>query len=381
MKTAARLHPIAWTALALVAACHDATQPTAPGTRPDQRVSARAAAGAAVPAPASCPYSLATLQAWFELASPAVLSYSGGVFADVNEGTTCLDFGVQDAATQAAAADTLADLGIPSDAYTIEIAAPITTAQAPTLRSRIRPTVGGIQIQFGPAGAGGGVTGTCTLGFNIQQGTRREFVTNDHCTDTRGAVTGTAFFQPVRVGMAGTSIGVEVVDPPFFTRGLFTNLRCPRGRQCRNSDAARVLYNAATASTLGRIARPDGMNNGSLVIDAARPEFATVATAPGVNPALNTTLNKVGRTTGWSQGPVTRSCADVNVAASTITLLCQSQVRANAGGGDSGSPVFSIDDAAGNGTLFGILWGTAVVAGTTHFWYSPFAAVAAELGI
>jgi hypothetical protein len=361
-------------AVALAAACQDPSQPTSPpaAARP---AAARTATGAAVAA-ASCPYSLATLQAWFEDASPAVLSKDGGVYADVNEVTTCLDFGVLDAATQAAAADTLSDLGIPSNAYTIEITPAITEMR--TLRERTRPTVGGIQIEFGPNAAT--AAGICTLGYNVAQGTRREFITNDHCTDVRGAVTGSVYYQPNR-GVAGASVGVEIVDPPFFTRGLFVNRRCPANRRCRYSDAARIQYNAATASTVGRVARPDGVNNGSLTVDPANPEFSMVATAAGTNFTIGTTLNKVGRTTGWSQGPVTRTCADVNVAGG-VTRLCQTQVRANVGGGDSGSPVFSIADAAGNGTLYGILFaGGPDAAGVVHFWFSPISSVFSELGI
>src|SRR5262249_31414965 len=158
--------------------------------------------------------------------------------------------------------------------------------------------------------------------FNIQQEGKRYFVTASHCTQVQGGVEQTPFFQSLRFGQAGSSIGVEERDPAYVGGAP----GCPANRVCRGSDAALIHYNAATPSTLSRIARPDGTNNNSVRIDPANPLFAIAFVAAVTRFTIGATANKVGRTTGWTQGPVTRTCANINVAGSNITLLCQTQV-------------------------------------------------------
>jgi hypothetical protein len=128
---------------------------------------------------------------------------------------------------------------------------------------------------------------------------------------------------------------------------------------------------------LGKIARTTGANNGSLEIAG---QFTISGEASG-NASIGATLNKVGRTTGWTAGNVTASCVDVNVSGSDITQLCQDIVAAGVGGGDSGSPVFQIKNlATGEVTLYGILWGG--YSDGSAFVYSPIKNVqmAGELG-
>jgi hypothetical protein len=113
----------------------------------------------------------------------------------------------------------------------------------------------------------------------------------------------------------------------------------------------------------------------------------TIATAPTftirdevVATANVTIANKIGRTTGWTRGTVTKTCADTGVSGSTIVLLCQAFVTASSvivQGGDSGSPVF-VDDGDGNVTLLGGLWGGNQSG--TQFVYSPIANIRKELG-
>jgi hypothetical protein len=88
-------------------------------------------------------------------------------------------------------------------------------------------------------------------------------------------------------------------------------------------------------------------------------------------------VNKVGRTTGWSQGPVTGTCVNVNVSGTNITQLCQTIVSARVAGGDSGADVFSITSGT-NVKLNGILWGGSSDGKT--FVFSPLANVMGELG-
>ena len=160
-----------------------------------------------------------------------------------------------------------------------------------------------------------------------------------------------------------------MADPTFFRgRG------CPRGRKCRYSDSNFSAGNGAVPFALGAIARTTGPNNGSLEIAG---EFSIEGQGPAT---IGQTANKVGRTTGWTQGEVTRTCVNTGVSGSNFVLLCQDFVENDGqivAGGDSGSPVFRIKSGGGV-TLLGNLWGGN--SSGTQFVYSPIANIERELG-
>jgi hypothetical protein len=91
--------------------------------------------------------------------------------------------------------------------------------------------------------------------------------------------------------------------------------------------------------------------------------------------AIGSIFNKVGRTTGWTQGPVSRTCVNTNVLGSKVHQRCQTFVTAGVDGGDSGSPVFRIT-SGDNVQLVGILGG----GGSDYDVMSPLASIQAELG-
>jgi hypothetical protein len=163
-------------------------------------------------------------------------------------------------------------------------------------------------------------------------------------------------------------IGHEIADPSFF-RGN----NCPKGKKCRYSDANFSEGASGVNLALGMIAKTTGPNNGSLTLNGS---FQITGEASA---SVRDTANKVGRTTGWTQGPVTRTCVDTGQSGSNVVMLCQDFVESNAqivGSGDSGSPVFRIDN---NGvSLLGTLWG-GNSAGTLLV-YSPIANIEEELG-
>ena len=290
------------------------------------------------------------LEALFARTSPAVMELPGTVFADNDENAGKLVFGVENANAARGVAARLSALGVSSSDYSIVETAPIENMA--TLRDRFRPTQAGIQIHFGQY--------VCTMGFNVTHGTERSFITNSHCTNTQGGVEGTTYAQPTRT-IDPTVIATEVEDPLYWK-----GAGCPRGKKCRYSDAARANYSADVASNQGEIRNTDGVNTGSLTTTGI---FTVTAQDNNTtNFALGTVLNKVGRTTGWSQGKVSRTCTNTNVSGSTVHQLCQTFVDAAVDGGDSGSPVFSITSGT-NVTLVGILWG----GGTGYFVMSPLA--------
>jgi hypothetical protein len=332
----------------LVAACQDTTPPTDPS---DADPTARA--GQQDPLPG-----------WFARSSPEVLALPGTVFADHDEANSRLLFGVENAAATKGVSNALARLGIPSSSYAVVVTEPIHQVQS--LRDRWRPTQGGIQIHFGQF--------LCTLGFNADDGSERSFITNSHCTNKQGGVEGTQYFQPTST-VDPTVIATEVEDPQYFRGGA-----CPRGRKCRFSDASRALYSSGVSSTRGAIAKTSAPNNGSLEVTGTftvTSQDNTTSSFP-----IGKTVNKVGRTTGWTQGNVTQTCVNTNVSGTNITQLCQTFVQnpggaVVVGGGDSGSNVFGIT-TGDNVELVGILWGGN--SDGTLFVFSPLKQVQQELG-
>ena len=334
--------------IAFLAACADAGSPVAPA--PDVNLAAQNGKD--------------RLAAWFDQASPAVLALPGAVFADNDEKVGKLVFGVENANAIPGIRIALARLGVPSSAYEMEITEPI--HQMATLRDVFRPTQAGIQIHFGQY--------VCTMGFNVAHDAGRSFITNSHCTNRQGGVEGTEYYQPAS-GVNGTVIATEAADPTYSRGGI-----CPKGKRCRYSDASRALYASGTASNQGDILKTTGVNSGSLTVGGV----FTISSQDDLttNFALGTVVNKVGRTTGWTQGEVTRTCVHTGVQGTSIAQLCQTFVS-NPGGavvvgsGDSGSPVFRIT-SGDNVQLVGILWGGS--SDNRTFIFSPLKQIQDELG-
>ena len=284
------------------------------------------------------------------------------MFGDLDESTGRLVFGVEHEAVTRGVQTVLARLGVSPSSYSIRVVEPIRFA-AGTLRDAIDPKVGGVQIHFSSY--------LCSLGFSADHAGGRSFVTASHCSDSQGKTDGTAYFQPTS-SIDPTPIAFEADDPSYLKGGA-----CSRGKKCRFSDATRALYEQGVASN-GEIAKTSGPNNGSLdivgALDVASQDNSTTVFAPGVE------VNKVGRTTGWTQGNVVASCATVNVFGSNIQLFCQTIVsRAGAtiiSGGDSGSNAFRIT-GANTAELIGVVWGSS---GSSTFVFSPLSGVVAELG-
>ncbi len=293
------------------------------------------------------------LERWFGQATEAVLAERGGVFVDADEAANRVRIGVERGYV-ARARGLVARLGIPAAAVLVEETEPIHLAAS--LRDRVRPIVGGLQINFPGY--------LCTLGFNAVRNSQNSFITNSHCTKTQGGTEGTPYWQPTQT-VDPVQIGTEVDDPGYFRR---TN-GCPKGRRCRWSDASRAAYASGIQFTLGRIAQTTGANNNSVTISGS---FSITAEGSA---SVGQTVNKVGRTTGWTQGAVTNTCVNTGVSGTNIVQLCQTFVSARVGAGDSGSPVFRGTSGV---TLVGILWGGN--SSGTQFVFSPISNIERELG-
>jgi hypothetical protein len=287
-----------------------------------------------------------------------VLGRPDVVYLDVDERTNRVRIGLnreiktKDVAGLEAA---VAAAAVPAGAVVYSEVAPIHNLA--TLQDKVRPVPGGVQIAFGSF--------LCTKGFGANRAGVVGFVTNSHCSGTQGGVQSTVMYQ--NTNSAANRIGIETADPAYFTGSP-----CPAGRRCRYSDSAFARYDSSGLREFARIARTTAV--GSLTVSTTSPRFTITGTANF--PSAGQTLNKMGRTTGWSRGTVSSTCANINVSGTTITLLCQDLVTAAVNSGDSGSPVFSATTTGTTATLYGILWG----GGGGSFAMSAWENIVSELG-
>ena len=311
-------------------------------------------------------YSWGSLQRWQAAATAAAFEAPGAVFVDNDEASNRVRVGVEDLAAAGRVRAAASRLGIPDGALVVELAPPVYQIAAAThLRGTDRPVRAGMQINFPGY--------VCSLGFNANSGTQRSFVTASHCTNTQGGVESTPYWQPTQTE-APSQVASEVSDPNYVRNGA----GCPKGRRCRYSDAARAVYTNAADQALGVIARTTGANNNSLSVVGSftvTQDDCTGNNNTGGCLPVGTTVNKVGRTTGWTRGNITNTCVNTGVSGTNIVQLCQTFVTAGVAGGDSGSGVWQ-DLGNNNAKIVGILWGGSGAS----FVYSPLANVVRELG-
>jgi len=317
-------------------------------------------------------YGWQQLQKWQDDATQDAFEVPGTVFVDNDETSNRVRIGVENPNAIGQVRAALARHLIPDDAVIIEKADPI--VQVATLQNVVdRPVRAGVQINFPGF--------LCSVGFNATLGTEKSFVTASHCTNTQGGVESTPYWQPLQ-SVNGTQIATEVADPQYV-KG--SGQGCPRNKLCRQSDASRAAYINGANQALGLIARTNAANNGNLdIIGSFNIAEDDCGNAPKIGGclAVGATVNKVGRTTGWSAGAITNTCVNTGVSGSRIVQLCQTFVNAAVGGGDSGSDVFQVTSGTTNGSpnvkLAGILWGGNTSG--TQFVFSPLSNVFAELG-
>lgn len=308
------------------------------------------------------------LEAVFQRIAPDIMALPGTVFADNDERSGRLVFGVENGASRQGVLTAMTRLGIRSADFEVRVTPPIT--QVATLRDRFDPTIAGTQIHFGQF--------VCTLGFVVDHSGGRSFITNSHCTNKQGGVEGTQYYQPLQSAFPN-AIATEVADP-VYQKNISG---CSKGKSCRRSDASRALFAAGQTSARGQIGQTTGVNNGSLTVSTTSPRFTITAQDNSTTSfAINSVVNKVGRTTGWTRGNVTNTCVTTNVSGSRIQQICQTFVSdpggaTVVGGGDSGSPVFRVTSGS-NVTLLGILWGGS--SDNKLFVFSPLKSIQDELG-
>ena len=335
-------------------------------------------------------YTYKDLNSWFHRLSPHALALAGVVFVDNDEARNRVVVGVEDMTGAAAVRGVAAGLGLPGKAVVVELAKPVRFAT--TLLDEVRPVMGALQITTLSGTSNYVFAGFCTLGFNVlPPNGELSFITNSHCTSVQGGTEGTLFAQGPANPVSGfRPIGIEVDDPTYFRRvtctsGLFGGGCTTSSKRYRYSDAARVRYARLLSTGLPAVATDFSIARTPSTTCSAPPCLDVIGSTPirweGAA-VVGETVSKIGRTTGYTKGNVTKTCADTPVRYTDIVLLCQNSVSAGVKPGDSGSPVFRVH-TFWDGTrwsqgaeLLGILWGGE----SNEFWYSPMANIERELG-
>jgi hypothetical protein len=273
-------------------------------------------------------YDFLELDGWHRLMR-AAFALPGVQSLDTDEVANVIRVGVTEEEAVANVEALAQNLGVPLGALAVDVVPPI--VQLTTLRDFVRPTVGGLEIDFNSS--------SCTLGDNVWYSNPNVgvpvgtagFLTASHCSSVQGTTDSTVYSQ------GGQRIGRELWDPPYFVN---PQGGCAVNHHCRYSDVTFVAYDSGVSWQLGAIARTlfSGSNqSGSIVIDPDNPPFQPHSDL--FYPTAGMYLSKVGEASGWTTGPVVDTCYDYFSVGDTI-LLCQDSIQAYATSGDSGAPVF-----------------------------------------
>lgn len=313
--------------------------------------------------------------------------FPGGIHSvDVDEVRNVLALGVATATDVGRIRAYVAKLGIPADAVSVEVE-PLAESRV-YLWERHRPVRGGSRIAFLTRD---GYRGECTVGINgIYNGTSNNagFLTASHCTTYSWWHTSNRVGQPSH--RVADEIAEEMVDPYVFTNAQ--NPNCPvttpleNGWEnitgCRWSDAAFYRYldsvraTAWGGPTIHTTTYVNYNGFGSTIINGNLP-----VTADAPYPVVGTFVNKMGATSGWTNGAVlengwrgaTRAtCINMTGAGNhpddrLTLLLCQDTSDLWLEAGDSGAPVYTM--YTDHVEWIGIVWGESKFARKTY--HSP----------
>ncbi len=325
-------------------------------------------------------FSFSELVAWEKTLFPKLRMVPGFLSIDADEAQNRVVVRVASQDVNAAIYQVANDLGAASTMLTIEVGQ--RAQMLHTLSARIRPTSAGYQIS-------NDISQLCTLGWNVHATYVGEgFLTASHCNYGPLGQGGTNGYrhQPT-VGNGSQNRLGWVHTNPAWTR---TDAECGGITICALADAMFVKYANTPADTgAKRVAYTDvlGQNYGAGSLEA----HGWFTNTYGPQDAyVGQTVDKVGRTTGWTRGTVAATCEYqpvYEVGGDTTLVLCAARMTGSrVGGGDSGAPVFWL--VQGNWYFHvGILFaGTTGRNGETctsgcEIWFSSWSNIVSHLGL
>jgi hypothetical protein len=313
-------------------------------------------------------FTFAQLKSWKDRALQ-VMAINGVTRLDIDDFSNRLLVGVApglDGGSDDSIADELAAQAIPPAGWRIDEVAPV--EQDASLQDAFRPVSAGVQVQFVSAFTSTTATlGACTYGLTAIRDGVAGFITNSHCSLSRGNLDSGLYYQS-RYGEVA-AFAQETRDPSYFSGGS-----CPSGRQCRFSDS---LFARRTDSSVDLRASIAKNAVGSMNWDGISRYYVVGAE----NALPGDIVHKIGRSTGHTTGRVDATDYIDNGGDGT-TYLRQYSATYLRGSGDSGAPVFKVKACSGNpnggqcAVVVGLHRGTSDVGAA----FSPISAVRAELG-
>lgn len=341
-------------------------------------------------------YTYRELNGWRAKLDTALITLPEIRFVDLDERVNRIVISLWSDHARAAVEYHASTHGVPPAAISIELAPPGLTselAQGATssycppeagnsLRSCHRPAEGGMQVIW-PKNTEPVTYSACTIGFNARLSDGRDvLVTASHCGKYKFELRSSdldAYYQAQiydpSLPFSDMPLAIEAIDPAWVP----VKYSFGQWYYWRYSDA---LAARTFAPYFRKIARP--LTGQSLTIDAQNPRFNISGTD---EPLLGESISKVGRTTGWTQGTVTRTCISYKYPQLTNrTLMCQHAAVMAFELGDSGGPVFRYGLPDPNPpfetqvTLLGTSAIRESVNGTTSNIFSPFSGIVTDIG-
>jgi hypothetical protein len=318
-----------------------------------------------------------------------LLSLPGVAYDDLDEARNRVTIGISDRVPglREDLITRLRAMNVPIHAVHFEVAEPASFTSTTLGKSKRMMDPGGTITGY-TSSIGGGYRiypSGCTATVTGRYAGQAVLATVSHCTNAQYQVDG----GPLN-SYYGATIGTETYDPSP------TSSYCTFGFNClpaRGSDAALFVLNGVQPSVPGGIAHLTSRWSSlppspDLTVDPDRPWLYVTGTASWVT--AGETVEKVGVTTGWTYGTITNSCIDVRMDGG-YSVRCANKVSAWVATGDSGGPIFMLDDASDPtdiavtlvGTEFGSSGSTTPYHGesaASTMLFSSFASFIQELG-
>jgi hypothetical protein len=339
------------------------------------------------------------------------------VLFDVDEANNVVSIGVTDYSKVQEARNRAEAAGVPGEAVHIRYVGP-----GPHFRTSVNYEGGMGGTALWRASPGGAST-VCTVGVTGYWGDTPIAITASHCSDEQFE-TDTTMFEQAFGGSSPVPALDEIWDPTYDE----VDQACWLGgligfQQCRWSDTSMFEWRTGLLTDPYRIVRTMGSEDGepgSREIDPNAPYFVVTDAMDSWNEIWRGRyLQKIGRTTGWTEGEI-RRCVDgidpdgqrmicnfpykYNATCFNYVdwslgkrLQCQFEAGIYSDSGDSGAPVFfddpiwAIPDEFA-AEIMGILWGGPCISASPDedgpescdeneliSWFSPWLGVALDM--